>query len=402
VADNDVTTPANVWMDYAVSNDNVLDFGPVIIGDIYPDGLYQFEPSSGLGFMTSSPNGINPAGISVTLAQTNLLGQGQSMTYTTANGLVVSGTNTLSAAAPLVPNMIYNAIIQVTDAHGNSATNLLSFDTVSPAMTFEAEDFDYNGGDYFGNPTPDAYTGLSGIGGIDYSNGITGQGSDTYRPQGLETEADGDKPRVSYGGLPDYDVGFANAGNWGNYTRPFPTGSYYICIRAASPNGVQTQAISLSQVMGGQGTSLQTTTNIGTFSYQDTGSWQTYVWMPLLGNNGQPFVFQGGSTETLRATELKTGYNINYYMLVSTNAQLTPPQGQPVLKLAAGSSSNSPFITIAWPGSINDTITNLYWTPDLTLPVTWNRMTNTPVFTNGQWTVILQMGTNSAGFYRLQ
>jgi autotransporter-associated beta strand protein len=402
VAEDDITSPANVWMDYAISNDSVLDFGPVVIGDVYPDGIYQFEPSSVLSFLTYSPYGINPSGISVALTQTNLLGQGRSTTYTTANGLVVSGTNALSVTAPLVTNMLYNAVIKVTDADGNTASNVLSFSTVSPAMTFEAEDFDYNGGDYIANPVPDAYANLSGDAGIDYSNGISGQGSDSYRPQGLETEADGDQLRASYGGLPDYDVGFANTGNWGNYTRPFPAGSYNIYIRIASPNGAQSQVIGLSEVTSGWGTSSQTTTSLGTFSYQDTGSWQTYAWMPLLGSNGQPFVFQGGSTETLRATELKTGYNINYYMLVATNAQLIPPQGQVMLQVSGRPASNVLPLVFAWPGSISDTVTNLYWTPSLTPPITWTRMTNAPVFTNGQWTVTLPMGTNNAGFYRLQ
>jgi autotransporter-associated beta strand protein len=402
MADNNVTNPADVWMDYAISNDTVLNFGPVVIGDVYPDGLYQFEPSGKLSFMTYSLYGVNPNGISVTLAQTNLLGQGRSMTYTTANGLVVSGTSAISVTAPLVTNMVYNAIIQVTDANGNTASNLLSFDTVNPEMTFEAEDFDYNGGDYISNPAPDAYAGLSGAGGIDYSNGIPGDGSASYRPQGLETEVDGDQLRASYGGLPDYDVGFANVGNWGNYTRLFPAGSYYICARLASPNAPQTGVIGMSQVTSGRGTSTQTTTNMGTFSYQDTGSWQTYVWMPLLGSNGQPFVFQGGSAETLRATDLKTGYNINYYMLVSTNSQLVAPQGQVTLQASGRLSSNASSLTIAWPGNVTDTVTNLFWTPSLTSPVTWTLVTNWPAFTNGQWTITLPAATNAQGFYRLQ
>ena len=399
VADDNVTNPLDVWMDYAISNYTVLNFGPVTIGDVYPDGLYQFESTPALSFMTWSPYGINPSGISVILIQTNLLGQGQSTTYTTANGLTVSGSNAISVTAPLVTNMVYNAIIRVTDVNGNTATNALSFDTVAPVTIFEAEDFDYNGGNYIANPSPDAYANLSGVAGIDYSNGIAGQGSASYRAQGLETESASDKPRTSYNGRTDYDVGFANVGNWGNYTRPFPTGSYYICIRVASPNGAQTQVIGLSQVTGGWGTPSQTSTSMGTFSYQDTGSWQTYAWMPLLAGNGQPFVFQGGSTETLRATELKSGYNINYYMLVSTNSQLTQPEGPAVLQLSPPQSSS---ITIAWQGNIKDTSTNLYWTANLTPPVTWTRLTNAPMYTNGHWTVELPTGTNSAGFYRLQ
>jgi hypothetical protein len=336
------------------------------------------------------------------VTQTNPLGQGRSMTYTTANGLVVSGTNTISVTAPLVTNMLYNAVIHVTDANGNSATNILSFDTVNPIMTFEAEDFDYNGGNYFNNSPPDSYAGLPGIAGIDYSNGIAGQGSVSYRPQGLETEGAGDKLRASYNGLSDYDVGFANVGNWGNYTRIFPAGSYNIRIRVASPNTAQTQAIGLSQVTSGWGTTDQTITNMGTFSYQDTGSWQTYVWMPLLGSNGQPFIFGGGSAETLRATQLKGGYNVNYYMLVSTNSQLVPPQGQVMLRVSGQPSSNASSLTIAWPGGISDTVTNLFWTPSLTPPIIWTRTTNAPVFTNGQWLVTLPIGTNGTGFYRLQ
>ncbi len=402
VADNNVTNPLDVWMDYAISNNGVLNFGPVIIGDVYPDGLYQFESAPALSFMTYSPNGINPSEINVTLTQTNLLGVGHAVTYTTANGLTVSGINAISVIAPLVTNMVYNAIIQVTDEKGNAATNSLSFDTVAPASIFEAEDFDYNGGDYIANSSPDAYASLFGVAGIDYSNGISGQGSTGYRPQGLETETAGDTLRASYDGLADYDVGFANVGNWGNYTRPFPAGSYYVCIRVASPNPAQTQAIGMSEVTGGWGTSSQTTSSIGTFSVPDTGSWQTYSWMPLLSSNGQPFVFQGGSVETLRATQLKGGYNVNYYMLVSTNAALNPPEAPAILHLSAVQPPNIGGITIAWRGNITDSATNLYWTPNLAPPVTWTRLTNAPTFANGQWAVALPTGTNSAGFYRLQ
>lgn len=57
---------------------------------------------------------------------------------------------------------------------------------------------------------------------------------------------------------------------------------------------------------------------------------------------------------------------------------------------------------IRWPGSIYDTVTNLYWTPDLTPPVKWTLVENAPTYTNGQWIVTLPIGTNTAGFYRLQ
>ena len=52
VINDNVTNPANIWMDYALSNYSVLNVGSVVIGDVYPDGLYQFEPAAGLSFMT--------------------------------------------------------------------------------------------------------------------------------------------------------------------------------------------------------------------------------------------------------------------------------------------------------------------------------------------------------------
>ncbi|HTB84154.1 MAG TPA: glycosyl hydrolase family 28-related protein [Candidatus Sulfotelmatobacter sp.] len=401
VARQNVATPANIWMDYALGNYSVLNVGPVVIGDIYPDALYQFEPVTGLSFMAFSPNGINAGGITVSLTQTNLLGQGLTSNYTTANGLSVSGSSTLSVTAPLVSNMLYNAVIKVTDATGNNATNSMSFDTISPALVFEAEDFDYGGGLYYSNPQPDAYVNLSGDAGVDYSNGISGQGTASYRPQGLESEGDGDEPRLAFVGLPDYDVGFANVGNWGNYTRAVPAGSYNVYMRAASPNAAAANCVNLSLVTGGWGTTAQTTSSLGTFSYVDTGDWQTYVWMPLL-NSGSPVVVNGGAVETFRATTLKGGFNVNNYMLVATNAQLIPPQSQTLLQLAGQTISNGSGLMVAWRGSISDAVTNLYWTPSLTAPISWFRLTNAPVYTNGQWIITLPTGTNSAGFYQLQ
>jgi len=318
---NNVAAAGNIWMDYAVANNHVLDVGPVIIGDVYPDGAHQFEPSSAITFMAYSANGINASGITLHLAATNLLGQGYVTNLTAANGLAIAGSSTTkTAGAPLASNALYTAIIQVTDANGNRATNTVSFDTISPAYTFEAEDFDYDRGNYIDNPQTDGYAGLSGMAGVDYSNGIPGQGNESYRPQGLETEDASDDARLAYGGgLQDYDVGFANTGNWGNYTRTFPAGVYNLYMRAASPNGPTTDSASMYLVTSGRGSTSQTTTKLGTFSVPNTGDWQAYTWTPLKTNLSTFAKLTGGSVETLRATTDNGGYNVNYYMLVTTN-----------------------------------------------------------------------------------
>jgi autotransporter-associated beta strand protein len=348
---NNVAVAGDIWADYAVSNNNVLSVGPVVIGDIYPDGAHQFEASSALTFMAYSSNGIDSSGITLRLAGTNLLGRGYVTNLTVANGLAVTGSTIKSVGAPLAANALYTAVIQVADANGNQATNTVSFDTITPAYTFEAEDFDYSSGKYIDNPQVDEYAGLSGTAGIDYSNGIAGQGNDSYRPQGLETEGASDIPRLAYsGGLPDYDVGFANTGNWGNYSRTFPAGVYNIYMRAASPNAATTDSASIYLVTSGRGTASQTTERLGTFSVPNTGSWQTYAWVPLKTNASTFATFTGGALETLRARTDNGGYNVNFYMLLTTNIQ-APWLVTPAPPTLVTATSGNAQVTLNWTAS---------------------------------------------------
>jgi hypothetical protein len=351
IENNNVANPDNIWMDYALASYSVLDVGAVVIGQVYPDGTHQFQASSAITFTACSANGINSNGITLELAATNLLGQGYVTNLTCANGLAVTGSSTTkNCGAPLAANALYTAVIQVTDANGNHATNTVSFDTINPACTFEAEDFDYNGGSYLANPFTDGYSGLSGLAGIDYSNGIPGQGSASYRPQGLETEHASDQPRLAYsGGLQDYDVGYANTGNWADYTRVFPAGAYNIYMRAASPNGPTSDSASMSLVISGRGATNQTAVQLGTFSVPNTGGWQSYAWVPLK-TNGNFATFTGGSVETLRGTTDSGGYNVNFYMLATTNVQapwIVAPAPPTVLTATQGNAQ----VTLTWTAS---------------------------------------------------
>ncbi len=347
-----VTNPINAWVDYALASHNVINLGAVIIGDVYPDGLHQFEPAGALSFMAFSTNGINPSGISVQLAATNLSGQTYAGTFTSTSGLIVSGNaTTKNVSAPLITNALYSAVIQVTDINGNTATSTVSFDTINPAYTFEAEDFDYNGGSYLDNSQPDAYAIFVGVAGIDYSNGIPGQGSASYRPQGLETEGASDKARPAYAsGVNDYDVGFANTGNWGNYSRTIAPGVYNLYMRAASPSGPTTDNASVYLVTTGRGTSNQTTAKLGTLSVPNTGGYQAYAWVALRDSGGNLAKIPGGSPQTFRVTTDKSGFNVNFYMLVTTNSQSAfvfapaPPTG-----LNATPGNN--LVTLNWTAS---------------------------------------------------
>ncbi len=409
---NNLTSSYSIWNDYSLSSYGVLDMGPVFTGNIYPDGAYQFEPAPALTFQAASVNGINTSGITVQLTGTNLAGANYTTNYTSANGLTIGGTSTArTVSALLVTNVVYKVVIMVTDASGNSATNIGSFDTISPAYTIEAEDFDYNSGNYVNNPQTNAYTGLSGTSGIDFLNNALGSGNASYRPQGLETETASDTPRRAYVGLQDYDSGFATAGNWGNYTRSFPAGTFNIYMRSASINGPTSDSETMYQVTSGRGTSNQVTSMLGTFTSPNTGGWQIYAWVPLKDTGGNLVNFTGGSVETLRVTTVNGGNNINCYLLIATNTQAPLPH---LVKQMPGSSpvslqasiqpqnSKTPGLTLHWAGNSTDTPANVYYAPSLVSPVVWTLMTDTPVYANGQWMVTLPPGTNSEGYYRLQ
>jgi len=304
-----------------------------VIHDVYPDGTVQLQPASALSFgATSGGPDINTSGISVQLTAINLLGQTTMTNLTEANGLIVTGTVAeRSVTAPIKTNILnYSAIIIVTDANGNSATNTLNFDTLSPAFTIEAEDFNYTTNDinlvsYSGNYidfdawTPASYISFAGAEGIDAHDNNLSEGQFAYRLNGMQTEGTGDKPRT--GLTPDYNVGWTGGGEWGNYTRTFTPGVYNVFIRAARGNGGNGGA-TMSFVTSDPTQGSQTTsTNIGTFIVASTGNWQTYGWTPLTdgGGNLQKVTLSG--VQTLRFTTTD-GYNVNYYAFFPANTNL--------------------------------------------------------------------------------
>ena len=298
---------------------------PTISG-VYPNGSYQFQSTNELAFTAASSAGI--ANVSVTLTSTSLFGvQGFPQTLTSTSGLTISGTaNNESVMAPLKTNMLYTATIVATDTGSLSTTNTISFDTITPRYTWEAADWDYNGGSYIDNPQTNAYYNLpSASSDFYWQNPNTGS-PELYRPRGLETESCGDTARLAYqpySTMTNYDVGYNGTGNWANYTRHYPPGSYNVFVRASDGNGAQSDAGDISVVAGtasfGPGTNY--------FSTQSTG-WQTYNWYPLINNSSNlPAVLtipNDGTASTLRMTIDGGNCNEHFFMLlpVNTNAPI--------------------------------------------------------------------------------
>ncbi|HWY74141.1 MAG TPA: glycosyl hydrolase family 28-related protein, partial [Verrucomicrobiae bacterium] len=307
--------PAQVWNDYALAQYSVLNPILPVVYAVYPNGSSLFTFTNTFSFSVSAPEGIATSNIVVTLDGVRL------------TNLVFTGTSTFwnVSYANLTLNAAHTALIAIIDNAGHAASISASFDTFSPNnYTFEAEDFDYtsNGvsGLFIDNPQTNAYAGLGSKDGIDCHNGSGGSASYRPNPDGLGTEPAGDDPRQAYAGaLQDYDVGWNNGGNWGNYTRTFPLGVYHLYMRAASPNGspVTADAASMSLVTSGLGTTNQTRSRMGTFTVPNTGGWHTFTWVPLQDTHGNPVQFTNSNgIKTLRVTTDNGGYNVNFYELV--------------------------------------------------------------------------------------
>ena len=96
------------------------------------------------------------------LTTTTLFGSNSTSLLTIGSGLSYWGdaTNiTVTTTTPLTTNVTYSALILANDANGVQGSLSANFDTIVPTYTFEAEDWNYGGGQFIDNPAPDAFAG---------------------------------------------------------------------------------------------------------------------------------------------------------------------------------------------------------------------------------------------------
>ena len=250
--------------------------------------------------------------------------------------LVVSGGGTGNVTARytnLLSDTIYIGQINVTNVSGASVSAPVRFDTFSSNyFTWEAEDFDFNSGQFIDNPvistnSPNSYYNQMGVSNVDeyVLNYSTNQPHGWRTNDQVSTDLANDAPRAQFtaAGIPDYQVGYFNPSNWVNYTRTFPAGTYNIYGRLANGNG-GLASCALAEVTGGQGTTSQTTTQLGAFQFSARG-WGSFDFIPLSDAWGNPLVVKLSGQTTLRVTSgpLGGGVNMNFFMLApGTN---TPP-----------------------------------------------------------------------------
>ncbi len=251
------------------------------------------------------------------------------------NGTDVSSGCQFSGASPdisvvytnlAVGTWAYTASITVTDAYSFSASATMSFDTVAPALVWEAEDYDFTNGLYYkspilsSTPQPNSYYGTAGVTNVDFSGSGSG-GPNLYRTNGNAgvgpaSEAARQKfltAQLTDPGVQDYTVGYIATGDWMNYSRNYPAGTYNIYGRLAG--GAGATLVGLSQMPGG--------TPLGSFQFNGS-DWGAYHYVPLIDGDGNPVpVVFDGSKRTLQVSLVSGGDNMNFFMLVS--AQVNVP-----------------------------------------------------------------------------
>lgn len=210
----------------------------------------------------------------------------------------------------------------VTSGQGDTPTVVLV--TFPSAFTIEAEDLNYEGGKtkpeasvmpYLG----DAYNGLNAVMDIDYHNLGTATSADGWNPvyrtgdiitSGTQAEMagnlDGQWGKTRAGAwemTQNYKIGWISSGDWGNYTRTFPEGTYDV-FAAGSYDGVSASQLngSLGFVTSAVNTATQTVEPIGNFDAPGTGAWSRNNLVRLTDGAGNPKTVTVSGQKTIRWT----------------------------------------------------------------------------------------------------
>jgi hypothetical protein len=316
-------------------------FAPALAG-------FSFTVVAGLG---SAP--INSSGVHLSLNGTDV-----------TSALNLSGSGPINASYPnLLSNTLYTAVISVTNTVGAGTSRTITFDTMRTDNFYaKLEDFDYNGGEWDtvnNGLLADGYFQINtAISNIDYSH-PGGGGAYKYRQPGLAQEITADVPLPGYFAGSDYDIGNFDTGDWGNYTRDYPPGKYFVYGRLAGYSLIAY----LDKVTSGWGTTSQTTQRLGTWSANPNG-WQNWAWVPLADPGlVAPVVVALGGTNTLRVTS-GGNVNANYFMLV------------PVQSIEISAAKSGGNIVISFPTQVG-AIYQIFYKTSLTSG-NWTLLTTVP------------------------
>ena len=345
---------------YSVHYDNAVLWAPPvaantapIISEVKPAEYSNFLPSSTkISFKVSDDQPLQNDLISVTLNGT---------TYTTANGLEVTGTGTTRTVSlgGLTANVNYRAVLKVEDSGGLISTRELWFDTfLENNLVIEIEDYNFDGGQFIDNPVvvPEngfddhGYSLRQGVPNVDFYDTRTAPNAANcmYRTSDPVRMAHSlDYIRAKYTaaggsdyGVYDYVVGDIAAGEWMQYTRTFPAGTYEVYLREGLANMATGESV-LEEVLGDRTQPNPETKVLGSFLGAKTGF--QFGNFPLTDGTGlNKIILQLSGVKTFRLRQLTPDPSdgaryLNYLIFVPTTgpgtdraavASLSPSPGE--------------------------------------------------------------------------
>jgi hypothetical protein len=275
----------------------------------------------------------------------------------------VGGVTTLTyaPAGGLEYEKRYDASLTWTESPATAQTTTWRFYVGGPypyelpmpgSFWIEAEDFDHDSGTH---TTPadtvvdampyvgGAYDGLTAEPSIDYTNNdALSDVAQTYRGvPGTPLNPYVDIAREIWGMLTlprpgnndvvvNYKIGWADSGDWYNYTRTVPKGIYTAWGAFSYDDGVDSPfnqpariSASLGKVTEGLGTSSQTVQAFGSFIGPSPGGWSQNNLVPLVGADGKQTVFKVNTDQTTFRVTTGSG-DWDYMVLVPLTT--VPPQ----------------------------------------------------------------------------
>lgn len=284
-----------------------------LLSNVYPTGMHPFEYTNAFSFTVTALGSSFPTnGIRLNLDGNDV-----------SSNLVITGSASASNVVYpfLLPNAIHVAVISATNALGHGILVTNRFDTFSEDnYMVEAEDFDYESGQYITNWIPDAYADYYGpfpaTTNVDFQHISLAGELFRYRAGGIPQDFLGPhdwlRSNFVYSGAQDFVLVYFVGTDWANYTREFPAGSFYVYIRSSGDGPF---SMYLDQVVSGAGTVNQITSRLGHFGGLGK-DYVTYDWVPLTDDGlVAPAVVKLNGVATLRLTTAGN-CNPNYFMLV--------------------------------------------------------------------------------------
>lgn len=301
---------------------------PILTG-LYPTGTQPFESTNALAFTVTSAGATLPAsGIRLILDGTDV-----------SSRLVIAGSaSSNSVVYPgLLTNAVHTAIVSITNSLGHGILVSNHFDTFGQDNDMvEAEDFDDDGGQFVSPWYPDAYLGLGAATNIDFQHSPISGEQFPYRSDGIPEETARDFLRQSFidVGAFDYHLAWFGPGDWANYTRVYPAGTFYLYVRSA---GLGNYTMYLDQVASGAGTANQATRRLGQWTSTGPDN-QTHDWVPLTDDGlAAPVAVKFDGLATLRLSTTTGDCYPNYFMLV------------PASGIVATATKSGPNVNLSFP-----------------------------------------------------